>query len=283
MMNNRTWPQLAAACALVAVLGSACGKKEEAATGRETPPAAADSARTATGPGAGPVTPENAPFASVIRAAGYRVVKAGPFPSQVDSRRAYMIIYRGDGGRGGALYARQFADEAPTVAWHWFFASGAPDSVQAVDLNRDGIWDVRIFTGGAATELIQDRDFSFMGPDRAGTVAHNGPSSASADLWKVFDADTATAWQSPAADAYIDVPNPFGLDRGELSIRLWGKNRPKKIALFDGEKKVQEFDLESTAQEQRFVLDEALKRAAIIRVRPQGSGATVALSELEIR
>jgi hypothetical protein len=152
-----------------------------------------------------------------------------------------------------------------------------------VDLNQDGLWDVRIFTGGTAGEFVQDRDFTFMGPDRGALVAHNGASSAPADLWKAFDADTATAWQSPAADAFIDVPNPFGLDRGELSVRLWGKNRPKKLVLFDGEKKVQELDLEPTTREQRFVLDGALKDAATIRVRFEGAPSAVALSELEIR
>jgi hypothetical protein len=283
-MRNRTWLQVVAVCVLVAAVWSACGKKEEAAPARETGRAAADSGRAAGGPAGGSLTTANAPFAAAITARGYQVVKADHFPSQVDSRRAYMIIYRAaDGSRGGALYARQFADEAPMAAWHWFYATGAPDSARAVDINRDGLWDLRIHSGAAAAEFVQDRDFTFMGPDRGALVAHNGASTAPAELWKAFDGDTASAWQSPAADAFIDVPNPFGLDRGELSVRLWGKGRPKKLVLFDGEKKVQELDLEQTTKEQRFVLDGALKDAATIRVRFEGAPSSVALSELEIR
>ncbi len=230
------------------------------------------------------VTVENAPFAAAIAAKGYRVVQAKRFPAQLAARRATVVVYQsGDGKSGGVLYAQSMPSGPDLVSWHWLFRDGAPDSIQALELNDDGLWDVRVFMkGGKTQDLIQGQAFTFMGPEREGLVALNGESSAPADVWKCFDGDTATVWQAPASGAFLDFPNPFGLGKGELTVRLAGKDRPTKIGLVAGDA-TQALDLASTSEEQRFKLDPAVTGAPSIRLEIQGSGANVAISELEFR
>jgi len=268
-------------CVLIAAGLSACSKKKveevpksktlsEAVNNEEPTPAA--------------VTKDNAPFGATIRAKGFQVVEAERFPAQVDSRRAAVVVYRtADATKGGVLYVRGFENESPRPVWHWYFDSAAPDSVTAVDINRDGLWDVRMYmAGGKTTEFLQDRDFSFMGAEHDGLFANNGASSTSEGLWKVFDADTSTSWQSPSSGAYIDIPNPFGLEAGQLSVREAGGSRPSRLEIGDGTRKIQDCDLENTAEEQRFQLDASVKTLPVIRITVVGKGKNVAISELEI-
>jgi hypothetical protein len=254
----------------------ACGKSNDTKT--ET---AKGEPAAATQPS---VSIENAPFAATIKARGYRVVHAKRFPAQLAARRGTVVVYQaGDGKSGGVLYAQSMPSGPDLVSWHWLFRDGAPDSVQALELNDDGLWDVRVFMkGGKTQDFVQGRAFTFMGPERDGLVALNGDSSAPADLWKCFDGDTATVWQSPAGGAFIDVPNPFGLSKGELTVRLAEKDRPTKIGLVAGAA-TQSLELTGTSAEQRFKLDPAVTSASSIRLEIQGSGANVAISELEFR
>jgi hypothetical protein len=265
----------------VLVVTLACGKKEPPATTAGKPSGAPASERAAREP----LTTASAPYAAVIAGKGYRVVQAKRFPAQVDARRAYVVVYQSDdGARGGILYVRGFQDDPPLPAWHWYFSDAAPDSAVAVDLNRDGLWDVRVhMRGGAAREFVQDVDFSFTGAERSGLVAMNGASSSPEGLWKAFDADTSTAWNAPAPDAYLDIPNPFGLEAGQLSVRLAGGSQPKKLEIGDGTRTLQECDLVTGTEEQRFQLDPAVKDLPVVRVHLIGRGKSVALSELELR
>ncbi len=267
-------------CVLVAVGISACSKKKEEAkapegktlserVANETPPPAV-------------VTKENAPYRAAIEGKGFTISQAKRFPAQVDARRAAVVVYN-SGSKGGVLYVRGFETDAPRPVWHWYFDNAAPDSITAMDINRDGLWDVRVFmAGGKTNDYVQDTDFSFMGAEREGLFANNGASSNSKDLWKVFDADSSTSWTSPANGAYIDIPNPFGLEVGQLTVRVAGGSRPTKLEIGDGTNKLQECDLESTMEEQRFQLDAALKTLPVVRVTVVGKGKNVALSELEI-
>jgi hypothetical protein len=270
------WP-----VAVLAVGLLSCGKEDRTAGAEKASAPATEAEKTA----GGSFAAENAPYAAQITAKGFSVLQAKRFPTQLEGRKALVVVYGArDGSRGGILYVRGFGDESPRPVWHWYFRDGAPDSVQAADLNRDGLWDVRVFMrGGTTVDYLQDQSFSFRGRERGGLVAMNGGSSAPADIWKAFDADTATAWRSPAAGAFLEIPNPFGLSTGELSLQLSGGSRPKKVALFAGEKKVHEFDLAPTREEQRFLLDPELKGAESIRVVVEGEGASVAVSELEIQ
>jgi hypothetical protein len=279
-MGPRHQTGLVLACILGVLAMHACSKKKESqgtAPDQTTPPAEQKLAGA-------PLTPENAPFASVITGAGYRVVQAKRFPAQVDARRAYIVVYQAkDGGRGGVLYVRGFQDDPPKPVWHWYFADAAPDSVTALDLNRDGLWDARVFmAGGKTTDFVQDADFTFRGAEREGLAAMNGASSQADGLWKAFDADTSTTWRAPAP-SYIDIPNPFGLTAGQLSVRLAGSSRPEKLEIGDGTKKVQECDLAATTEEQRFQLNAEVRDLPTIRVTVVGRGKSVELSELELR
>jgi hypothetical protein len=270
---------------IVMLLGAAgCSKKkpagEEAAKSKTLSESIANQA-----PAPAPLTPATAPYAPAITAKGYQVVQAKRFPAQVDARRAAVVVYRTtDGTRGGILYVRGFENDPPRPVWHWYFDNAAPDSVTAVDLNRDGLWDVRAYmSGGKTLEFTQDSDFSFGGAEHEGLAANNGASSKSEGLWKVFDADTSTFWQSPAAGAYIDIPNPFGLEVGQLTVRQAGGLRATRLEIGDGTRKIQECELDANSGEQRFQLDPAVKGVATIRIGVVGKGKNVALSELEIR
>lgn len=264
-------------CALFVCAALSCGKKEK-------PAEEAATQKPETQGISGQLTPENAPFGSVIRSKGYQVVQVRRFPAQVDGRRAAVVVYRSsDNARGGILYVRGFQEDPPRPVWHWYFAEGAPDSIAPADINRDGLWDARVYmTGGKTVELIQDADFTLIGAEHDGLMAMNGASSQADGLWKVFDADTSTVWQAPSP-SHIDIPNPLGLSEGQLSVKLAGVARPEKLEIGDGSRKLQECDLDATSEEQRFQLDEAVKSLAVIRVTAVGPGKRVALSELEIR
>ena len=281
----RHWSRrgLAVTALVIVCVALACTKKQEETAAeqkkeREKPDRPATSSASA-------VTPENAPFAPVIAGRGFQIVQAKRFPAQVDGRRASIVVYRATGGaRGGILYVRGQGNEEPRPVWHWYFQDGAPDSARAVELNNDGLWDVRVFmAGGTTRDFLQEKDFSFAGAERAGLTAMNGGSSSPDGLWKAFDADTSTAWVAPSQGAFIDLPNPLGLATGQLSVRLSGKARPGKIEVADGEKKLQECDLDATVEEQRFLLDPAVKDLATIRLYVVGAGKNVAISELEIQ
>jgi len=269
-------------CVVMAANLAACSKKETAEKAPEGKTLSEKVANEAPAPVV--ITKDNAPFKDVITAKGFQLAQAKRFPAQVDARRAAVVVYRSaDASKGGILYVRGFENEAPRPVWHWFFDKSAPDSITAADINRDGLWDVRIFmAGGKTVELVQDKDFSFGGAEHDGLFANNGASSNSESLWKAFDADTSTAWQSPSNGAYIDIPNPFGLDAGQLSVRIAGGSRPTRLEIGDGTKKIQDCDLESTVEEQRFQLDPSVKALPVIRVGVVGKGKNVALSELSI-
>jgi hypothetical protein len=283
-MRRLTWRAVGISGAAVLVcVGLACSKKKSGEEAATTNPPQDSSAVIPLGNV--PLTVENAPFAPTIKEKGFQVVQAKRFPAQVDGRRAAVVVYGApDNTRGGILYVRGFENDPPHPVWHWYFANGAPDSVAAMDINRDGLWDVRVFmSGGSNRDFIQDTDFTFTGPERAGLAAMNGASSADENLWKAFDADTSTSWRSPAAGAFIEIPNPLGLSSGQLSVRLAGGARAEKLEVADGERKIQECDLKATSEEQRFQLDPSVKTAETIRITIVGQGKNVALSELEIQ
>jgi hypothetical protein len=270
-------------CVLIAASLAACSKKENA---EKTPGGKTLSEKVANeAPAPVTITKDNAPYKDVIAAKGFQIVQARRFPAQVDARRAAVVVYRtADATKGGVLYVRGFENDAPRPVWHWYFNNAAPDSITNLDINRDGLWDVRVYmAGGKTMELQQDKDFSFTGAEHDGLFANNGASSNTETLWKAFDADTSTAWQSPASGAYIELPNPFGLNTGQLSVRVAGGSRPTRLEISDGTKKIQDVDLENTSEEQRFQLDAAVKALPVIRVNVVGKGKNVALSELSIQ
>lgn len=251
---------------------AACGKSKTPEEKNDTAstaaaPVAADSA-LAELPGAG--------LAGEIASRGFRVVQARRFPAQLAGRRAAVLVYRaGDGPRGGVVYVTRTGDAfTDRIAWHWYFADMAPDSVAPAELNADGLWDMRVYASGRTIDLIQGDSFTLMS-EAGGVVARNGASSAAQGVWKLFDGDAKTAWE-PAANAFLELPNPFGLKERELVVSA---PAAMSLALYSGDTKVQDVSVDGS-QAQTVALDPALGDAASIRVVVQGKGA---ISELEIR
>ncbi|HXV14651.1 MAG TPA: hypothetical protein VEC56_10655 [Candidatus Krumholzibacteria bacterium] len=224
-----------------------------------------------------------ATLAPVLEARGFRLVTTQRVPAQLSARRAVAAIYRSqDGARGGVVYMQRANNTTEGITWHWYFADGAPDSLQLVELNGDGLWDARVFmAGGTTRDFIQGETFTLM-TDREARFAMNGASSGT-DAWKAFDGDTTTAWQSPAKGAFVEIPLPIGLEAGTLSLRVAGGGHVGKVAIYAGDKKVQDVDLKDTGTLRDVPLDAAVKEAPAIRVVVEGRDATVAISELEIR
>jgi hypothetical protein len=267
-MKNFRW--MIAGGALVAACLHGCGKSSEQRTG-----AAADS--TAAVP---------SEISTALTARGFVVVQDRPAPAQTPGRKASLVVYRSaDGKQGGVVYVLRPID-TPTehVGWHWYFADAAPDSAVLSEINRDGLWDARIYAGGRTVDLIQGESFSLLGHERRGTEAMNGASSAPGGTWKVFDGDSTTAWRSPRTDAFIDVPLPLGAQRAELDVQLTAADQPGKLAIYADGRKVQTIDLSGTQARQTFPLDPGVRSAATIRVEVEGGKRdSVAVSELEIR
>ncbi len=254
---------------------AACSKSKTTDTTKESPlvqlanrTAAVDSAST---------------LKPILEARGFDLVRTQHVPAQLSGRRATAAIYRAkDGKSGGVVYMQRLGNETENVTWHWYFADGAPDSVQLAELNGDGLWDVRVFmAGGTTRDMIQGQGFTLM-TDRIERVAMNGASSGK-DAWKVFDGDTTTVWQAPANDAYLVVPMPLGLKDGKLRVRLGAGGGAEKLAIYAGDKKVQDVALTKSDRFQDVDLDAAVKDAPEIRVVLAGPGSMVSVSELEIR
>lgn len=221
-------------------------------------------------------------LAPLLEAKGFHITSIRRVPAQLSGRRATAAVYRSaDGARGGVLYMQRARDEEG-VTWHWYFADGAPDSVQMLEINGDGLWDARVFmSGGTTRDFIQGETFTLM-TDREARFAMNGSASAG-ESWKAFDGDTATAWQAPAKGAFVEIPLPMGAGSGELSVRVARGSRASKMEIFAGEKKVQDVALQGSPEFQLITLDPELQQAPSIRVVVEGPEKTVSISELEIR
>lgn len=221
-----------------------------------------------------------------LAAKGFKVVQDAPAPAQRGSRKASALVYQAAGrAGGGVVYVTRPVDGVvESVGWHWYFADAAPDSAVFTEINRDGLWDVRVYFGERTVDMIQGESFSLLGGGHAGTAAMNGPSSAAGDLWKCFDGDSTTAWRSPKSGAFVEIPLPLGVERGELRVQLGEADRPSQLEVYAGERKIQTVKLADENTRQSFPLDPAVRDAASLRIEVEGgSGDAVAISELEIR
>jgi hypothetical protein len=261
---------LAALCAV-----AACSKSDKRSDEKDSP--LSDLARKTVG------MDSSAILIPLLEARGFQLVDSRRMPAQLSAHRGTAAIYRStDGTRGGVLYMQRSNVTTEGITWHWYFADGAPDSIQVVELNGDGLWDVRVYmAGGSTRDFIQGESFSLLA-ERDGRFAMNG-SASSGEAWKAFDGDTATAWQSSTREASIDVPLPLGLAKGEIAVRVASGSHARKLEIYTGEKKVQEIDLKPADGFQEIRLDEAVMDAPAIRIVVEGRDETVAISELEIR
>lgn len=239
-----------------------------------------ESDQPAEGAGVNTLPVEGAPLGDVMAAAGFQVIQFRDFPAQLPGRTCYAVVYR-KGSSGGVVYTGRQGNSDDLPVWHWYFADNAPDSVTYVELNDDGLWDVRMFAGGDHVDFLQETDFSFFGKLRSDRIAMNGPASTSEGLWQAFDGDTTTAWAAEGDAGWMELYSPLGLRDGVLTVQLGREGAAKKLKVKADGKNVSSFDLENTAQKQVFRLGEAAMNAAVLRL--EFDGGPVAVSEVEIR
>ena len=121
---------------------------------------------------------EGAGFRHLIEGAGYVPEQYNSFPTQELGKKGRMLLYARKGDKGGVIYIKKVGEEI-TPSWHWYFDDAAPKAVEKVDLNEDGLWDLRVETKkGDRLEFIQDESFSLMAKGRDDWIAMNGTSSS---------------------------------------------------------------------------------------------------------
>jgi len=234
------------------------------------------------------------PFAQELADAGYEPVFYEYFPAALAGRNGKIIMYRSAGGGrdGGMIYVETYGDVADWV-WHWYFEDASPRSARNAEVNRDGMWDVRVkMADGEGMELIQDDTFTLVGGRRGDKIALNGTCSQPLEghpLWRCFDGDGVTTWASSlegSSKPFIEVASPMGLADGILAITASSQHQPKDCVILASGKKVQSFKLKETTDEQLIHLDSELRTAKKIRLvfkSCHGDGSEVAIAEMEIR
>lgn len=284
------WNQrLAPVVALVAVaLVASCGKSEKTAEETTTTSTLERIARQATNPTS---DTEITQVTEMMKGAGYVKKAYGEFPTEEIGKQGRILVYTDSKGKksGGVIYMRRAGmDVAP--AWHWFFADVVPEDVEKVELNGDGLWDLRVTTkDGTKLEFLQDESFVLSANDRSDWIAMNGTSSPPLDndngLWRCFDSDTSTAWRSSdvGGGAFVELAAPFGLEQKTLVLRTLDYDQPRHVTVYADGKNIQEFELEPKAEVQTVPLAGGAKGAQKIRLTfdsVYGDGKIVSLAEL---
>ncbi|MFH1755783.1 MAG: hypothetical protein ABIA59_08790 [Candidatus Latescibacterota bacterium] len=264
MNNNIRWSVWVLIIASISVIMS-CGKSKDAAE---------DQGKRSQTDSTTIASIEGAPFKDMLEKAGFAISNAQKFPSAEAGKTGQAVAYKSKGkvAAGGVLYFKDDASRSfPT--WHWYFADGAPDSVSAVELNEDGMWDVRVsMNDGTNREFVQDREFTLFSQDRSDWIALNGisspPSDSSHAMWRCLDGRTNTAWHSSlqnSAEIYLEVPSPFGVQRGILTVFTADRGRPRECEIHADGKLIKQFVLEDQTGEQKIQLGNACQKAGTIR------------------
>ncbi|MDH3216487.1 MAG: hypothetical protein OEN01_09380 [Candidatus Krumholzibacteria bacterium] len=291
MVDKRLRQLLNGGCIIIAMLLVSCGKSEDkkdesSTTLQEIAKLAAEEFT---------VGEEASAVEAMLESSGYVAKEYVNFPAQELGKKARMLVYTDKKGKssGGVIYLKKTgATIAP--AWHWYFEDMVPESVDKIELNDDGLWDIRVISkGGKQTEFTQGRSFALTAADRSDWIALNGvssqPLSEDDAIWRCFDSDSSTAWRSTlAADggAYIELMAPFGVEEGILTILTTGADQPKQCTLFADGKKIQQFELEPKAARQMIRLESGIKGAKRIRLvfdSTYGDGDVVSVAELELK
>ncbi len=111
-----------------------------------------------------------------VVAAGYVVKAYRSFPSQEITKRGRVLVYTDTKGKdsGGVVYLKKTGFQVAPV-WHWYFKDMVPDSVVNVEINRDGLWDIRfVSTKGKTERFVQEESFSLFAKERTDWIAMNG-------------------------------------------------------------------------------------------------------------
>src|SRR5512139_3244532 len=98
----------------------------------------------------------------VVESAGYVVKEYRSFPAQETTKKGRVLVYTDKKGKesGGVVFVKKTGFQV-APAWHWYFSGMVPDSVINVEVNRDGLWDIRVVsTNGKAETFTQEESFS---------------------------------------------------------------------------------------------------------------------------
>ncbi len=230
----------------------------------------------------------------IIEEAGFELVNYRRFPVARAGEKGATVVYQSKGktDSGGVIYLKG-TGETLAPCWHWYFENVAPDSTCPVEVNRDGLWDIRILLkDGGILEFIQEETFTMLGSTRDDWIALNGFSSPATDpdhaMWKCFDGNTRTAWRSSLEgrdEVYMEVSAPLGIGKGILSIQTLDQGRPRECLLYADGKVAQQFTLENEKGLQKIRVEEAVLAAKKIRfavASTYGDENQVSIAELSL-
>ena len=226
----------------------------------------------------------------IVEAAGYAVKEYHSFPAQEVTKRGRVLVYTDKKGKdsGGVVFVKKTGFQV-APAWHWYFSDMVPDSVLKVEVNHDGLWDIRIVpTKGKAQTFVQEETFSLFAPERTDWIAMNGSSSAplthDSPMWKCFDGDTTTAWRSSlSGPAFLEFDVPFGVADGNLTVCTLGSDQPRGCAVYADGKRVEDIELKPVSGRQVVALGQAVRGAKKIRIEftsAHANASAVAVAEL---
>lgn len=304
-MRHRTTRYSMIVVALMAVLAGACGQKDgepenaRTAAGKTTPADVLPKGETAAPAPEKPAPakqyiPDQNPFQNIISSAGFESVAYRSFPFSRVGDGGEMVVYRTAGAdRGGVVYLKTIGGQA-APSWHWYFSDAAPDNVQPLEINEDGLWDVRIIMAdGQARDFLQGQTFTLGGELRNDWIALNGncspPTGPGHEMWRCFDQDPRTSWRSSLAgrdEVYIEVNTPFGLRRGILTVHTIDEGRPKECRLLLDGQEVQRFSLKNETASQRIQIKSTAQniktaRLAVLSIHGQEQVVSIAEFSLE--
>jgi len=289
--------------ALLAALVLSCGQKDKEPEPARTAVKKTDPAKIRR-PGGNPrssaqtepvkvYVPDKNPFQNIIKTAGYESVAYRSFPFTRVGERGEVVVYRADGAdRGGVIFLKTI-DGQVSPSWHWYFDDAAPDSAYPMEINEDGLWDLRVvMTGGQVREFLQEQTFTLSGRLRNDWIALNGTCSPSTDsgheMWRSFDGNPNTSWRSSLAgrdEVYLEVSTPFGLHRGILTVHTQDEGRPKECRLLLDGKVVQSFKLKNKTARQRIQIKSSaqkIKTARLAVLSIHGPGQEVSIAEFSL-
>jgi hypothetical protein len=280
-----------AGCLLAALAVASCGKSEEDVESKS-----ASTLERIAQQALNKVSPEEEiqDVTAMIESAGYVTREYRDFPVQEVGKKGRVLVYTDKKGKssGGVVYLKK-TGFAVAPAWHWYFDESVPEAVDKVELNQDGLWDVRVsLKGGREMEYRQGESFSMTAADRSDWIALNGassdPLSEDSGLWRCFDSDTSTAWRSSGSggEVFLELKAPFGVTQDVLTLHTWHSDQPKRCTLYADGKKIQQFELEPRAAAQMIRLEDGVKGARKIRLtfdEVHGSGDVVSVAELSLR
>jgi len=298
MLIGRNFVAIVAIC-MIAWVGGSCGKdkgqaespKAEKDQGTEKQTSIADLARQAKA--ALTIDDDFLEGRRLVEAAGFIVKSYAEFPVEEVSIKGRVLVYTDKRKKqsGGVVYLKKIgAEVAP--AWHWYFEDMVPDSVVNREINRDGLWDVRIVPSrGKALEFVQDDSFTLFAKPRTDWVAMNGacspPLSGEFALWKCFDGDTTTSWKSSVSSgAFVELPVPFGVTGGILSLTTLPSEQPDRCVVYADGNRVGEVEIQPVVGQQKISLGAGVTGAKKVRLEfptVRGGGDVVAIAELGLK